>query len=81
MALDRTAFEHWTHDCAVIPMTIYSMWRLKFARDEMRMRARWSEARRARREVEIDAVLLHIEDHGAACTLDVGSDEKKNSAG
>ena len=24
----RTAFEHWTHDAAGIPMTFYPMWRL-----------------------------------------------------
>lgn len=81
VARDRTAFEHWTQDAAVIPMAFYPMWRLKFARDEARMRARWSEARRAGWEAEIDAVLRHIEDHGASCTLDVGNDEKKNSAG
>lgn len=81
VARRRTAFEHWTHDAAVIPMAFYPMWRLKFARDEMRMRARWSEARRAGWEAEIEAVLRHIQDHGAACSLDVGGDEKKNSSG
>ncbi len=81
VARDRTAFEHWTHDAAVIPMVFYPMWRLKFTRDEARMRARWSEARRAGWEAETDAVLRHISDNGATCTLDVGGDEKKNSVG
>ena len=40
VARRRTAFEHWTHDAAFIPMAFYPMWRLKFARDEMPMRAR-----------------------------------------
>jgi hypothetical protein len=45
VARRRTAFEHWTHDAAVIPMQFYPMWQRKFARDEARMRARWPAAR------------------------------------
>ncbi|MFQ6548121.1 winged helix-turn-helix domain-containing protein [Aestuariibius sp. 2305UL40-4] len=81
VARDRTAFEHWTHDAAVISMPFYSMWRLKFARDEARMRARWPEGRRAGWEAEIETVLRHIHDHGPASSLDVGGDEKKGSSG
>ena len=81
VARDRSAFEHWTHDAAVIPMAFYPMWRLKFRRDETRMRARWSEARRVGWEAETDAVLRHIETEGSTCSLDVGGDEKKNSSG
>ena len=81
VARHRTAFEHWTHDAAVIPMAFYPMWRLKFARDEAAMRQRWSDARRAGWEAEIEAVLRHVDDHGAACSLDVGGEEKKNSSG
>ena len=77
----RTAFEHWTHDAAVIPMQFYPMWRLKFARDEARIRARWPRARRAGWDVEIETVLRHVADHGAASSLDVGADEKKGSSG
>ncbi|MFD0980616.1 winged helix-turn-helix domain-containing protein [Tropicimonas aquimaris] len=77
----RTAFEHWTHDAAVIPMPFYPMWRLKFARDEARMRARWPAARRDGWEAEIDTVLRHIADNGPACSNDLGGDEKKGSSG
>ncbi|QFS84189.1 winged helix-turn-helix domain-containing protein [Roseivivax sp. THAF197b] len=81
VARHRSAFEHWTHDAAVIPMPFYPVWRLKFARDEARMRARWSDARRPGWEAEIDAVLKHIDNHGAACSLDVGDVEKRASSG
>ena len=81
VARDRSAFEHWTHDAAVIPMAFYPMWRLKFRRDEARMRARWSEARRVGWEAETDAVLRHIETAGSTCSLDVGGDERRNSSG
>lgn len=81
VARDRSAFEHWTHDAAVIPMAFYPFWRLKFERDEARMRARWPAARRAGWEAETEAVLRHIEDHGAACSLDVGGGERRDSSG
>jgi uncharacterized protein YcaQ len=81
VARHRTAFEHWTHDAAVIPMAFYPMWRLKFARDEARMQARWWQERREGWQAEIDAVLKHVADHGPACSLDVGGDEKKASSG
>ncbi len=81
VARHRTAFEHWTHDASVIPMSFYPMWRLKFARDEARMRGRWSQDRRAGWEAEIDAVQRFVADHGPACSLDVGGDEKKSSSG
>jgi uncharacterized protein len=81
VAHHRTGFEHWTHDAAVIPMQFYPMWRLKFARDEARMRARWPDARRKGWEAEIDTVLRHVADHGPVCTLDVGAGEKKGSSG
>ena len=43
----RAAFEHWTHDAAVVPMDFYPMWRLKFARDEAHMKRHWKTWRRA----------------------------------
>ncbi|MEM9707763.1 MAG: crosslink repair DNA glycosylase YcaQ family protein [Pseudomonadota bacterium] len=81
VARRRSAFEHWTHDAAVIPMQFYPMWRLKFLRDKARMEARWPDARRSGWEDEIDAVSRHIADHGATCSRDVGGDEKKSSSG
>ncbi len=77
----RTAFEHWTHDAAIIPMPFYPMWRMKFARDEARMRARWPAARREGWEAEIDNVLGYVAENGPVSSLDIGGDERKGSAG
>ncbi|WP_172330021.1 winged helix-turn-helix domain-containing protein [Mangrovicoccus sp. HB161399] len=77
----RSAFEHWTHDAAVMPMQFYPMWRLKFARDEARMRARWPRARRSGWEAELDAVRRHVSDQGATCSGDLGGGEAKPSSG
>ena len=81
VATRRTAFEHWTHDASVIPIASYPMWRLKCGRDAARMRARWPAARREGWEDEIETVLRHVSDHGAASSMDVGQDEVKASAG
>jgi uncharacterized protein len=77
----RAAFEHWTHDAAVIPMQFYPMWRLKFARDEARMQERWAQWRGEGWDAEIDNVLKYVADNGPTCSLDVGGEEKKASSG
>ena len=81
VARRRTAFEHWTHDAAAIPMQFYPMWRLKFARDEARMRRRWPAWQRAGWQGELDTVLAHVAEHGPVSSLDVGRDEAKGSSG
>ncbi|MEM1343854.1 MAG: crosslink repair DNA glycosylase YcaQ family protein [Pseudomonadota bacterium] len=81
VARRRTAFEHWTHDAAVIPMAFYPMWRLKFARDEARLRARWPEWRREGWQGELGTVLDHIRAHGPTSSLDVGEGEARGSSG
>ena len=81
VARRRTAFEHWTHDAAVIPIAYYPMWRLKFARDEARMRTRWPAWQRDGWQGELDTVLNHVAKHGPVGSLDVGKDEAKGSSG
>lgn len=81
VARHRAAFEHWTHDAAVIPMQFYPMWRLKFARDEARMQQRWPAWRREGWDREIDTVLQRITDHGPASAMDVGPDEARGGSG
>lgn len=81
VASHRTAFEHWTHDAAIVPMQFYPMWRLKFARDEARMRARWPQWRREGWDAEIDTVLQHVADNGPTSSRDVGAGEQRGSSG
>lgn len=77
----RSAFEHWTHDAAVIPMRFYPMWRLKFLRDEARIRQLWPAWRGEGWDAEIHQVLQHVADHGPASSLDVGGEDRKGSSG
>lgn len=81
VAKRRSAFEHWTHDAAVIPMKFYPMWRLKFERDEARMQARWPACRREGWRDELDTVLSHVAERGPTSSLDVGAGEAKGSSG
>ncbi len=81
IARHRAAFEHWTHDAAVIPMRFYPMWRLKFARDEAHMQRRWPKWRREGWDAEFDSVLRHIADHGPASSSDLGGEEPRGSGG
>ena len=74
----RTGFEAWTHDASVIPMAFYPMWRLKFARDEARIRARWSPEKVTKWAANLDAVLRHVSDHGVTSSRDVGEETPSN---
>lgn len=81
VARHRAAFEHWTHDAAIVPMQFYPMWRLKFARDEARMQQRWPAWRREGWDREIGTVLQRITDHGPASSMDVGEGEARGGGG
>lgn len=78
---DRQVFEHWTHDAAIIPMESFSHWRLRFARDAVRMEQRWKEWRRGDFTAKIDDVLRRISDQGCCTSGQVGKDESRGSGG
>ena len=78
---DRQLFEHWTHDAAIIPIESFAHWRLRFARDEARLSARWKEWRRDDFHSKIDEVLRRISDQGACTSGQVGEGESRGSGG
>lgn len=78
---NRTLFEHWTHDAAVIPMAFFPHWHLRFARDAARLKNRWKDWQGHSFEDQFDPVLRHIRDNGPVTSSDVGKDEKKASTG
>lgn len=77
----RGAFEHWTHDASVIPMTRFPVWRHKFARDKAHMDAKWDAWRRDGFRDQLDAVMRQIADAGACSSMDVGENEDRTSGG
>jgi uncharacterized protein YcaQ len=78
---DRATFEHWTHDAAVIPTDYFPHWRLRFARDRERLRARWKNWHGPAFQAEIDTVLRHVSDHGAVHSAEIGEKRAEKSTG
>ncbi len=61
---ERSLFEHWTHDASAIPTAFYPFWRLRFRRDEARLRRLWRNWRRRGFEERFEDVLARIRERG-----------------
>lgn len=78
---DRTLFEHWTHDAAVIPSEYFPYWKRRFARDTERLKARWGDWHGTAFHDKVEDVLAHVRAGGAVGTGDVGTDEARSKGG
>ncbi len=78
---DRTLFEHWTHDAAIIPTEFFPHWRLRFARDHDRLRERWKKWGRDGFEEKLSDVLRRISDYGPVCSSDVRDGDAGSKGG
>jgi len=78
---ERSLFEHWTHDAAVIPTAFYPYWRHRFAREEKRILERWRKWRRPGFEEAFRAVLERVADDGPTLARDLGGKVKKSGGG
>jgi len=76
---DRSLFEHWTHDAAVIPTEFYPYWRHQFQREKISRLDRLQKLR----EEGFDEVLLDILNtvarNGPTMTRDVSSKRKNET--
>jgi len=72
---DRSLFEHWTHDAAVIPTEFFPHWRLRFDRDDRRLHARWSEWQGTDYVDELERVIEHIRANGPCLSSDLLGEE------
>ena len=77
---DRSLFEHWTHDAAIIPTEFFAHWRLRFERYAEYLRERWKNSRGGF-EDQIDPVLQQIRSGGPVGSADVGDGEIRGSGG
>jgi len=77
----RATFEHWTHDAAIVPMTFYPHWRLRFARDRARLHGRWKNWHGDRFHGELDRVLVHVSDNGPVSSADFQGERAEKSTG
>ena len=78
---ERSLFEHWTHDAAIIPTRFYPYWNMRFDRYESRLKEQWRKWRRDGFEEKFDDVLSHIGEHGPAMSREMGEDEEKTNGG
>jgi uncharacterized protein len=63
LAQDRSIFEHFTHDAAILPIEYYPMWTRQFARLQMKI-SQWASYRAAMENGEHDAIKKRIEVEG-----------------
>ena len=78
---DRSLFEHWTHDAAIIPTEFYPYWRHRFERERTDLLEKWRKWRREGFEEAFEQVLSHVSDHGPTMSRDLGKGLKKPSGG
>lgn len=69
---DRFLFEHWTHDACVIPSEWFRFWKLRFERQEKRIRENnwWMGRIGNEPDAIIEYVLKKIHDNGPLMTRD-----------
>ncbi len=75
---DATLFENWTHDAAIIPTRFFPHWKLRFAREEARLRERYRNWRSGDFESELESVLRHVTDNGRVLARELGNDDAAN---
>ncbi|MCO5731071.1 winged helix-turn-helix domain-containing protein [Rhizobium sp. SSA_523] len=75
---DRSLFEHWTHDAAVIPSAFFPYWKHRFIRREERIRARWALWQGRDYEAAIAQTYRRICDTGPVLAREVKEEDHKS---
>jgi uncharacterized protein YcaQ len=78
---DRALFEHWTHDASILPVDLFPVWQLRFARDADRLRDNWKRWFRDGYEAQFDTILNRIAAEGPLTSSDVGEGEPRGKGG
>ncbi len=78
---ERSLFENWTHDAAVIPTRFYPYWQARFARHREALLKRWRAWRRGGFEAGLDDLLAHVRRNGPVMARELGDGKKKNAQG
>lgn len=76
---NRSLFEHWTHDAAVIPTAFYPYWRHRFQRDRELLLERWRKWRREGFEEVMEEIIVNVTRDGPTMARDIGSKRKKGT--
>jgi len=75
---DRTLFEHWTHDAAILPCAFYPYWKHKFRRSEAPMRKRWAKWHGDDFDKAFDETYTRIVENGAVLAREVKDADHKS---
>ena len=78
---DRALWEHWTHDASILPMSLWPMWRHRFARDADRLHQNWRRWFREGYEAQFDTILNRIARDGPVSSAEVGEGEVRGKGG
>ena len=78
---ERTLFENWTHDAAIIPMKFYPYWKPRFEREQERLRGAWRRHRGDAFEAQVEQVLSQIHADGPILARHLGNGERKGPPG
>jgi hypothetical protein len=78
---DRAVFEHWTHDASILPVALFPVWQLRFARDADRLRDNWKRWFRDGYEAKFDEILNRIARDGPVKSSEVGDGEARGKGG
>ncbi len=76
---DRSLFEHWTHDAAVIPSAFYPYWKHRFEREKATLPERWRTRRREGFDEVMTDILQQVACEGPKMARDVGTRRKKGT--
>lgn len=73
---DGAFFENWTHDASIIPSSFFPYWRHRFAREKIRLRARWKDHFGSEGfDYDLARVLDHVAVNGPAMARDFEGDK------
>jgi uncharacterized protein YcaQ len=79
---DRSLFENWTHDAAIVPSSFYPYWQHQFAQANDELLERWRKWRRHGFEKAISHVLQHVDANGPTRSRDLTAlDDAGNKTG
>ena len=81
LEMDRSLWEHWTHDASILPTRLHGVWQHRFQRDEQRLHANWKSWFRDGYEAQFDSILNRIAKDGPVGTADVGEGEVRGRGG
>jgi hypothetical protein len=78
---DRSVWEHWTHDAAILPVDVFPHWKHRFARNRAQLVAKWTGWQRDGFTDRFDTVLARIAAQGPVTAAEVGTDEPRGKGG